>query len=254
MDTSFFENVQPKENSLPERVADQISRLIVERQLSGGDKLPNEFELAEQLHVGRGTIREAVKLLVSRNVLVIRRGIGTYIANRPGQIEDPLGFAYYPDQTRLCMDLLEVRTNLEPWVAATAAERATQSDMEILRDKCLVVERDILEGKDHLPNDKEFHIAVAQCTQNMVVPSLIPIITFSVGLFGTMTEYALRSETIVDHRAITDAICRHDAAEAERRMRQHLEKNRVELERVLREMDSKNQAQNPRIHGFSKGK
>lgn len=240
LDTSCFENVKTKETSLPERVADQISRLIVDRQLSGGDKLPNEFELAEQLNVGRGTIREAVKLLVSRNVLVIRRGIGTYIANRPGQIEDPLGFAYYPDQTRLCMDLLEVRTNLEPWVAATAAQRATESDIALLRDKCLLVEKDILEGKDHLPNDKEFHIAVAQCTQNMVVPSLIPIITFSVGLFGTMTEYALRSETIIDHRAITDAICRHDAAQAEHMMRQHLEKNRTELERVMQEMDTKN--------------
>lgn len=127
-------------------------------------------------------------------------------------------------------------------MAATAARRATESDMAVLRDKCLLVEKDILEGKDHLPNDKEFHIAVAQCTQNMVVPSLIPIITFSVGLFGTMTEYALRSETIIDHGAITDAICCHDAAQAENMMRQHLEKNRLELERVMQEMEAKDKA------------
>ena len=78
-----FKNVKSSETTLPERVADQLSQLIIDRKLTAEDKLPNEFELAEQLNVGRGTIREAVKLLVARNVLVIRRGKGTYIASNP---------------------------------------------------------------------------------------------------------------------------------------------------------------------------
>ena len=236
MDTSCFENIKAKDNSLPEQVAEQISQLIIEQQLASGDKLPNEFELASQLNVGRGTIREAVKLLVSRNVLVIRRGLGTYIASHPGQIKDPLGFTYYPDQVRLSMDLLEVRAHLEPWVAGMAALRATEENMSALRDKCLLVEQDILEGRDHLPNDVEFHVCIAQCTQNLVVPKLIPVITYAVGLFGKMTGNVLRSETIIDHRAITDAICARDSALAERMMRQHLERNRVELEHALQNM------------------
>ena len=65
---------QHKELSLSERVAQQISDLIKERNIGVGDKLPNEFELAESLNVGRGTIREAVKILVARNCLEIRRG------------------------------------------------------------------------------------------------------------------------------------------------------------------------------------
>lgn len=236
MDTSCFENVKTKENSLPERVADQISQLIIERQLTSGDKLPNEFELASQLHVGRGTIREAVKLLVSRNVLLIRRGLGTYIASNPGRIEDPLGFAYYPDQVRLGMDLLEVRAHLEPWVAGAAAQRASREDMERLREKCLLVEQDILAGREHLAHDVDFHVCIAQCTQNLVVPNLIPIISYSVGLFISLTGNTLRSETIIGHRAIADAICDRDPAAAERMMRQHIEQNRMEIERALREM------------------
>ena len=62
---AFFETVKTGESSLPERTAGQISRLIAERQLASGDKLPSEFELAELLNVGRGTIREGVKLLYS---------------------------------------------------------------------------------------------------------------------------------------------------------------------------------------------
>ena len=238
MESSYFENLKAKENSLPEQAAEQISRLIIEQHLTSGDKLPNEFDLADQLHVGRGTIREAVKLLVSRNVLVIRRGLGTYIASNPGKVDDPLGFAYYPDQVKLGMDLLEVRAHLEPWVAGAAARRASEENFRELREKCLLVEQDILSGRDHLAHDVDFHVCIAKGTQNMVVPNLIPIISYSVGLFISLTGNTLRSETIIDHRAIADAICNRDSATAERMMRQHLEQNRAAMERALRDMPS----------------
>lgn len=229
MDTSFFDTVKTGDASLPERVAGQISQLIIDRHLTCEDKLPNEFELAEQLHVGRGTVREAVKLLVARNVLVIRRGKGTFIARHPGEVEDPLGFAYYADKIRLAQDLLEVRTQLEPWVASLAAQRASAEDMDHLREAALLVEQDIFSGKDHLGQDTKFHICIAQCTQNLVVPKLIPIITYSVELFGSLNGNVLLSETVSAHRAITSAICTRDAKAAEQAMAQHLEHNRAFL-------------------------
>ena len=128
---THFETIHTKDTSLPEQTAEQISKLIVEQRLTSKDKLPSEFELAELLHVGRGTVREGVKLLVARNVLEIRRGKGTYIAQNPGEIPDPLGFAYYPDQLRLAMDLVEIRGQMEPWVARTAAERADSESLKI---------------------------------------------------------------------------------------------------------------------------
>ena len=71
----------------------RINQVIIDQNINAGEKLPNEFELAAHLNVGRGTIREAVKLLVARNCLEIRRGKGTFVVEKPGQIEDPLGFA-----------------------------------------------------------------------------------------------------------------------------------------------------------------
>ena len=56
---------------LTDRVADEIVRTIIGQQLKAGDKLPNEFELASTLGVGRSTIREAIKTLVSRNIVEI---------------------------------------------------------------------------------------------------------------------------------------------------------------------------------------
>lgn len=233
---SNFENVKTKDSTLPQRVAEQISQLIIDRQLTTDDKLPNEFELATQLNVGRGTVREAVKLLVAKNVLVIRRGKGTYIAHNPGVVEDPLGFAYYPDQLQLGLDLLEVRANLEPWVARLAAERATQEDIDIMQRNCRLVEEDILAGRDHLPNDMLFHVSIANCMHNLVTPKLIPIITYSVRLFGSLNGNSLLSETIIGHRAIFDAISSHDPDGAAKAMQQHLNQNQTELHAIVKEL------------------
>ena len=52
---------------------------ILEEPLEVGQKIPNEFELAEKFGVGRSTIREAVKGLVSKGILEVRRGSGTYV-------------------------------------------------------------------------------------------------------------------------------------------------------------------------------
>lgn len=228
-----FENVNTKDGSLPERVAAQISKLIVDRELTSEDKLPNEFELAAMLNVGRSTVREAVKILVARNVLVIKRGKGTYIAHHPGEIEDPLGFAYYENQLMLARDLMEVRLQIEPWVAATAAERATQEDLDEMWKQCRMVEEDIISGRDHLPNDTRFHVSIAKCTHNLVVPKLIPIITYSVGLFGSLTGSTLLTETLTGHRAIAEAIRAGKPQEASEAMYGHLDVNQKALNDIL---------------------
>ena len=231
-----FENIQAKGTNLPEQAAEQISKLIVEQHLTCEDKLPSEFELAEMLNVGRGTIREAVKLLVARNVLDIRRGKGTYIAPNPGEIPDPLGFVYYPDQFRLALDLAEIRLQMEPWVARMAAERATVEDLKNLREACSVVEQDIVAERDHSKSDVAFHVATAECTHNLVVPKLIPIITYAITLFVSLTESRLKAQTLVDHREILDAVCDRDGERAAKTMERHIQYNKTMLEELVLEL------------------
>lgn len=227
-----FESIQTKESSLSERTAEQISRLIVERRLTCEDKLPSEFELAEMLGVGRGSIREGVKLLVARNVLEIRRGKGTYIAPNPGEVPDPLGFIYYPNQFQLALDLAEIRLQMEPWVARMAAERAQKGDLKKLRETCSAVEQDILAEREHSKSDVAFHVAIAECTHNLVVPKLIPIITHAITLFVSLTESRLRMETLVDHRELLDAICSRDGERAADTMTRHIQYNRTLMQGI----------------------
>lgn len=63
-------------------------------------------------------------------------------------------------------------------------------------------------------------------------PKLIPIITYSVNLFGSLSGNILLSETIVGHRAIADAIRTHNPEQAEKTMRLHIEQNQEELEAI----------------------
>ena len=224
-----FGVVKEKDRSLAEQVADKLSEMIQEQALAEGQKLPNEFELAELLNVGRGTIREAVKLLVSRNVLEIQRGRGTFVKQSPGVVDDPLGFSYMKDKFKLAQDLLEMRMLIEPQIAEMAAVRASDEDIADIRRLCDEVEKLILEGVPHLEKDVEFHALIASSTRNQVMPHIIPIINKGVSYFVEMTSYALDKETIETHRQITEAIEKHDPVAARTAMYQHLIYNRDKM-------------------------
>ena len=69
-----------KNKRLSDDVAETIMSMIkVEKKYNPGDKLPNELQLSEELGVSRITLREAIRILVARNVLEIKRGKGTFI-------------------------------------------------------------------------------------------------------------------------------------------------------------------------------
>ena len=226
---SNIKNVKVLMQSLPEQVAEQINQLIIDRHMEIGEKIPNELELAQQLNVGRGTVREAIKLLVARNVLEIRRGRGTFIAGNTGLIADPLGFAYMEDKNRLLRELMDVRMQMEPWVAELAAEKATEENIAELWRIQKEVDDLIHEGKNHLQKDQQLHTSIANCTQNRVLPLLIPIITYSVQLFGTMSQLTLTRETMETHAQVLDAIEKHDARAAHDAMVEHLRVNELFL-------------------------
>lgn len=219
--------------SLAETVADDINDLIVERELKAGDKLPSEPELMEALSVGRGTVREAVKILVSRNVLTIRRGVGTYVSENTGQIVDPFGFDYVEDKEKLLLDILELRGLIEPAMAANAAENASDDEIEQLQILCDAIEKKLEKHQDHTKEDVQFHTLIAQCSHNMVISNLIPIINAGVSKAIALTHSALKEETIATHRKIMQGIRHHNCQEAYDAMKEHIYFNQRVVQEAL---------------------
>lgn len=222
------------EKSLPEKLSDDIVDYILKEKLQPGDRLPNESVLAEKLKAGRSSVREAMKLLASRNIVTIRQGSGTYISSSPGVVEDPLGFTFIGNKEKLAEDLLEIRFLLEPTIAARAASYSSEDEIKNIRKLCGEVEQLLTEGKDHTQKDIEFHTAVSMSSKNMVVPRLIPIINSSIPLFIDLTKSVLREETIDTHREIAEAITAHDPTRAYDAMYLHLVYNR----RLIRSLKS----------------
>lgn len=215
-----------EEKSLPQKVSEDILSFILDENLQPGDRLPNESVLSQRLNVGRSSLREAMKLLASRNIVTIRQGSGTYIAASPGIVEDPLGLTFIHDKEKLVHDLLEIRFLLEPSIAGMAARSANDGDIQKIMELCLEVEELLKSGKDHTQKDIEFHTAIAMSSKNIVIPRLIPVINSSIPLFVETTENRLEKETIETHREIAEAIRDHDVLKAQDAMYLHLVYNR----------------------------
>ncbi|MFC2647957.1 MAG: FadR/GntR family transcriptional regulator [Coriobacteriaceae bacterium] len=216
---------QPK-SGLPEQVSKQIIQLILNEGLKQGDRLPNETVLSEKLGVGRSSVREAMKLLRSRNIVSIRQGSGTYVSSNPGIAGDPLGFTFIEDKRRLARDLLEVRFMIEPQMAGMAAEKATADQVQNIKKLCDETEKLAAAGEDYSAADTAFHSAIAESCGNMVIPRLMGILKYSVPLFIDVTGKQLIAETIRTHRAIADSLAAHDSTAAHDAMYLHLVYNR----------------------------
>lgn len=123
-----------KQLKRPDLVAQEIKRLITEKNLSPGDRLPREIELQAQFEVSKGTIREALKSLEVQGLVTISTGPsgGGTIAEVP--LDRTLQFMqnYLFFQAVTIDDIYTVRQLLEPELAAGAVLHLTDADFEAL--------------------------------------------------------------------------------------------------------------------------
>jgi DNA-binding FadR family transcriptional regulator len=115
-------------------VAEAIKRLITEKNLSPGDRLPRESELQAQFAVSKGTIREALKSLEVQGLVRVSTGPtggGTIVEvplDRTLQLLQ--NYLFFKEVT--IDDIYKVRQLLEPELAAGAVPHLTQADFDAL--------------------------------------------------------------------------------------------------------------------------
>ena len=208
--------------TLAEQVADGIMNLIQETPYKAGDKLPTEKELCESTGAGRNTVREALKILASRNVLEIRQGAGTFVSEKQGIPDDPLGFSMVNDHVKLTKDLLQVRIMLEPQIAALAAQCAKEHEIKELEEILEEMEAAMKKREDYSELDTKFHTKIAKCTHNIVMENLLPVIGKGVAVFAKEVAQTEYDRTWISHRKIFCYIRDHKPFEAEMEMQYHL--------------------------------
>ena len=227
-----------------EEVVGQIHELIREGKLRSRDQLPSERELAETFKVSRTSVREAIRALETQGLVVTRTGMGTFVADLPIESLVATFAKLLIEEKDALADIFETRKLLEPQIASLAAERATQTDIERMKQILNNQKSEITRGESGVEADAEFHFAIGQATQNQALKKLIS------GLMDILShsrEESLqtpgrRQASLASHREILSAIEDHDQDRAREAMLWHIE----QVERnVLSEKEKKSHISYP---------
>jgi GntR family transcriptional repressor for pyruvate dehydrogenase complex len=218
---------------LYEQIVAQIEARILDGELRPGDKLPAERELAEQFGVSRTAIREAMKALMLSGLVEIRPGRGTFVTNSTSVVvRNSIDMLVRVGSEAGIQDLIEVREILEPEIAALAAVRASEEDIRSMEEAVAAMDQAMEDADTFVEADLDFHLALAQGTNNALIPVLIDSL---VDLLREHRERAANVEGGLErgqafHEIILDAVKNKDANGARKSMRAHLEQVRKELE------------------------
>lgn len=213
-----------------EEAVEQIAEKVRSGDLTVGDRLPSERDLAAQMRISRPTVREAVKVLAEAGVLEVRRGQSGGIFVRSELVPRELLRTSWEIRVSEVSGVLEARRLLEPRVAQLAAVHANEADFSAMR-ATIDRQRELAEAKDFLRQedlflqlDLKFHLIIARATGNSTVVSLMRQLFRRLEIARDM---AVHAETIPDwvigvHEHTMDAIRSADFAMIDKVMDEHL--------------------------------
>ena len=218
-----------------EQVAEQIETRILNGDLRSGDRLPTERELAEQFHVSRTAVREAMKILAQKGLVDMRPGRGTIVidgANEAMQQSIGLAMKLKLGEVGGSDNLVEVRGILETEIAALAAARATDKEIAAMRDAVDDMDDSLDDADAFIAADNCFHEALAQATQNTLILILVKSI---VNPLSEQRKQVFEVEGgpqrgQIHHKRILESVIRRDPEGARTAMRSHLQQVREDVQ------------------------
>lgn len=212
----------PRNASLVKSIVFEIARLVAAGKIKTGEKFPPEAMLAEQLKVGRSSIREAFRVFQILGVTEAKPGRGTVLVNTAPlfALTDWSEFT----NANLINDIVEARLVLEPLIAAMAAKRADAAGIRRIKDTIEAGRRAIGNEAASIQTSLDFHTAVAEASGNQTLLLATRLLR---SLYFESTRFSRRHpenyETLLaDHEQIYAAIRNHDSAAASAASESHM--------------------------------
>lgn len=203
--------------SVTGHVVDSLYQMLRSGKYMVGDRLPSEWSLVETLQVGRSAVREAIRELVTLDLVELRPGRGMYVRSlRPDLLLRADSFSDIATDA-VHRELLEVRRLLEPPASRLATQRATVADLDRL-DQDVDRLREAVNVGYRPPEDLGFHLDVVRAAHNTSLTRLTSVIVS----FYERDVVLPTVRDVDDHSAIAAAIRARDGARAERLMARHL--------------------------------
>jgi DNA-binding FadR family transcriptional regulator len=208
---------------------------IVSGRYPQGHLLPGDAELMERFGVSRTVLREALKTLAAKGLIVARARIGTRVRDRSAwnlfDADVLIWHAADGFEPEFLMQLTEMRLALEPEAAALAAERRTPEHLEQIQRWADAMGEPGITADAFVHADLNFHLAVGAATENPLMHSISTLI--EVALVAVLTvsqpvrDPVRLAKSVADHGAVATAIARRDAEGARRAMRAVIEEGRT---------------------------
>ncbi|MTI16879.1 FCD domain-containing protein [Rhodobacteraceae bacterium RKSG542] len=213
-------------------VAEILKQEMLSEQYSVGDRLRPERQISEELGVSRSLVREAMIMLEIQGLIEVRKGSGAYIVALPlsddeaAQVVGDIG----------PFELLQARQLVESNITAFAATTVTKADIQRMRNALDKERRELREPTGGEEADEEFHMLIAESTQNSVLVEIAANLwrlrkrsRMWEKLHDRIFDKTYREEWLGDHQDILLALQVRDPQAARKAMWQHLENVRARL-------------------------
>ena len=240
---AVFSNLNSEKNgTTAEEVVERLRRMIHSGELSPGDRLPPERDLARLLGVSRPTLRAGIRSLSTVGILQSRQGAGTFVVEKdesPTLDSSPLRMlsalhGFTSDE------MFEARLALEMSIAGLAAERSTSEQMTLMAEQITGMYASLDNPEQYLVHDMKFHQTIAAASDNRILTSLMNMVATI--LFDSRSKTVHRAldlkESAEQHHNIYRAMREHDTEAARQAMHDHLietqKAQRLEEEETVR--------------------
>ncbi|QXC48323.1 FadR family transcriptional regulator [Agrobacterium salinitolerans] len=226
--------------SLAAKISSALRRDLSEGVFRPGDRLPSESELTREYSVSRTVVREAIAILRADGLVEARKGAGVFAVEVKPAKELPFNDLAV-GRISSVIELLELRTVFEVESAGLAASRRSAVQVEAIVDAHRRVGDCLAAGLPTRDADFEFHLAIAQATQNRRFPEFLQLIRTGIIPRGELQgaapgsrpkDYNLHLQE--EHARIVDAIIEGDADGARQYMAAHLRGSLERYKALLR--------------------
>lgn len=219
--------------SVVQQVEKGIKDYILNEEVQIGDKLPSEKVLCEELQVGRGTVREAIRLLQAKGYVEIVTGRGAFVISKEEAGTKGLVQWFRENEIEL-KDFIEVRMAIEPLATRLAIQRCTDYALQKMRE---IHTRSVIAAKNNDAAelalcDEQFHTCIVENSYNKLLYSINKQILKGLIKFRSKTFLIPTNvqNFIPAHFAILEAFEKRDMELGGRKMMEHLESVYVDLE------------------------
>jgi GntR family transcriptional repressor for pyruvate dehydrogenase complex len=220
-----------------QQVVNSMKDYVASDGIEVGQKLPTEKEWCENLSVGRGTVREAFRILEARGLVEIKPGRGAFLVSKKELGQEELAEWFLQNEVEL-KDYIEVRSAVEPLCARLIARRASDSELEQLervhqRFIRAVEEEDIAGMAKY---DERFHKHIVECSRNKMLIFICKKIDECIRDFRLKTFQVPQNalNAIKAHQDIVDAIKARDEEVAELYAKRHISLINIDMDVIIK--------------------